>query len=139
MDNKVISFIIATSGTLGTYFLGGFDLIIRTLIILVLFDYITGVASSVINNSLNSEIGFRGIMRKVGIFFVVALAHLLDMTTGLEDPLLRTMTIWFYITNEGLSILENLGKMGVPLPPLLVRTLEKLKIQTDDQSKQKRS
>lgn len=123
-----VNFIIATSGTLGVYFFGEFDLIIQTLIVFVVFDYITGIISAFVNRNLNSATGFRGIMGKIGIFFVVALSHLLDMTTGLEGPLLRTMTIWFYITNEGLSILENLGKMGVPLPLSLVEALEKLQL-----------
>ncbi len=126
MDNKIVSLIIATSGTIGIYFFGGFDLIIQCLIIFVILDYITGIASAMVNKTLNSTAGLKGIMKKVGIFLVIAIANLLDMTTGLEDPLLRTMTIWFYIANEGISILENLGKIGVPLPPLLINALEKI-------------
>ncbi|MEG6511624.1 phage holin family protein [Desulforamulus ruminis] len=133
MDNKIVSFIMATSGTIGIYFFGGFDLIIQSLIIFMVLDYITGIASAFINKSLSSTAGFKGILRKVGIFLVITVAHFLDMATGLEEPLFRTMTIWFYITNEGLSILENLGKIGVPMPSSLVKVLEKLQINKSKQ------
>lgn len=113
-------------GTLGTYLFGMWDPILQALIVLVVIDYVTGVLSAYFAKELNSEIGFKGIAKKVCIFLMVALATILDASAGLGDPWLRTAVIMFFIANESISALENMGKMGVPLPEFLKAALEKL-------------
>jgi toxin secretion/phage lysis holin len=118
--------VLAGMGTLGIYLFGGYDAILQALIALVVLDYITGVLAAYYEQKLNSEVGFKGIAKKICIFMLVAMATLLDSSSGLSEPILRTAVIMFFIANEGLSILENSGRLGVPLPDVLRQALEKL-------------
>ena len=114
-------------GTCGVALLGGWDTILQALVALMVLDYITGVSAAFSENRLNSKIGLRGIIRKVTMLLVVVMAGFLDLGLGLQDPLLRTVVIMFFIANEGLSMLENAASIGVPIPRRLVEALEALK------------
>lgn len=108
-----------------TYLFGGFDLILSVLITIIIFDYITGILAAIYNKNLSSEIGYRGIFKKVGIILIIALAQLVGQAVGADW--IRSAIIGFYIANEGISILENIGRMGVPLPNKLLDLLKQLK------------
>ena len=112
------------SGTITTI-LGGWDMLLKTLVGLVVTDYVVGVIAAGINREINSNIGFKGIFRKVILFVPVGVAYALDQVLGSE--VLRNMAIWFYIGNEGISIVENLGKAGIPIPVFIKETLIQLK------------
>ncbi len=117
---------IATSGGIFTYLFGGVDAAAITLFVFIILDYITGVFGAIINKSLSSSVGLKGILRKLAIISCVIVAVLLDRLLNTED-MLRTMFCYFMIANEGLSILENAAKMGIPLPEKLIETLKQLK------------
>ena len=109
-----------------TRFLGGFDKIIITLIIFVAMDYLTGVMKAIVNKELSSEIGFKGIFKKVLIFFMVGIATQLDIILP-TDIGIRYIVIIFYIINEGLSIIENASLLGLKIPQKIKDTLSILK------------
>ena len=115
----------AIGGWLG-YFLGGCDGLLVALVVFVVTDYITGVMCAVNDKRLNSEVGFRGICRKVLIFMLVGIAQILDVNIIGTGSILRTATIFFYLSNEGVSILENAGHLGLPIPEKLKYVLEQL-------------
>jgi len=118
--------VLAGAGTVGIYLFGGWDTILQALMALVIIDFITGVLAAYSEKKLNSEVGQKGIIKKVCIFLMVALAQIIDVSTGFEEPMLRTAVIMFFIANESLSALENMGRLGVPLPEFLKAALEKL-------------
>ena len=108
-----------------TYVLGGFDTVLVVLLAMIVIDYITGVMVAIEKKQLSSRVGFNGIFKKVAILTIVASAHLLGQTVGIPD--VRSIVIGFYIANEGISITENAGKLGVPLPKKLIEILNQLK------------
>jgi len=118
--------VLAVFGSLGTWFFGAWDPILQALIALVIIDYLSGVLAGYYEKRLNSEIGFRGIVKKLCMFLMVALANILDTTAGLGEPWIRTTVIMFFVANESLSALENAGRIGVPLPEPLIAALEKI-------------
>ena len=118
-------FACAVSAALLTHLYGGFDSILSVLVALVVFDYLTGILGAIYQKQLSSEAGYRGIIKKVGLFIAVSVAHLLGYL--IHTPEIRSAVIGFYIANEGFSILENLGKMGLPLPSALRNVLVQLK------------
>ena len=126
-----IGSVAATLGTAFTY-LCGWDKSIEVLLWLMLLDYISGVIAAYINPNLalNSQKGFKGIMKKVMILVLVSLAHFVDSATG--QVLAQSIVVWFFIGNEGLSIVENASKAGLPIPDKLKDTLEQLKEQRGD-------
>ena len=99
----------------------------QILVAVVTIDYITGLGAAFVGKRLDSSIGSRGIVKKVSFFVLVALAHLIDKGTGMSAPVLQTATIWYLIGNEGISITENLGEIGVPIPEALTKALKRLK------------
>ena len=101
----------AVGGWLG-YFLGGCDGLLYALIAFVVIDYITGVMCAIINRELSSAVGFKGIFRKVLIFLLVGIANIIDVQVIGTGAVLRTAVIFFYISNEGVSLLENAGHLG---------------------------
>lgn len=105
----------AIGGWLG-YFLGGCDGLLYALIAFVVIDYITGVMCAIINRELSSAVGFKGIFRKVLIFLLVGIANIIDVQVIGTGAVLRTAVIFFYISNEGVSLLENAGHLGLPIP-----------------------
>lgn len=127
MEDKLFWF-KAVAGLVGgsiVGFLGGWDTALMVLVIFVVLDYVTGVVAAFYNKSLDSNIGFKGIVQKVLIFVVVAVGYWLDVLLG--EQVLRSVVIFFYIANEALSIIENLGQAGVPVPDALKGAVEKLK------------
>ncbi|MGN4932158.1 phage holin family protein [Bacillus cereus group sp. MYBK14-1] len=116
------SFIVLL-GTFCGYFLGGWDIVLITLTILTIIDYITGIIAAAYNGELKSKIGFRGIAKKVVMFLLVGVAVQLDLILG-SNSAIREATIFFFSGNELLSILENAGRMGVKLPDVLVNAVE---------------
>jgi len=123
--NNIKIAIIFLGGVLG-WFLGGFDALIYALIAFVSIDYITGVWLAVLEKKVSSDIGFRGISKKVMIFVLVALGNIIDQLVIGNGSTLRSMIIMFYLSNEGVSIMENAGRMGLPLPRKLKEALQKL-------------
>lgn len=108
----------AVGGWLG-WFLGGCDGLLYALIAFVVADYITGVMCAIIDHKLSSEVGFKGIFRKVLIFMLVGAANILDVHVIGTGSVMRTAIIFFYISNEGVSLLENAGHLGLPIPEKL--------------------
>lgn len=115
----------AIGGWLG-YFLGGCDGLLYTLIAFVAVDYITGVMCAINDKSLSSAVGFRGICRKILIFMMVGTANILDVHVIGTGSVLRTAAIFFYISNEGISLLENAAHLGLPVPKKIKEVLEQL-------------
>ena len=108
----------AIGGYIG-YFLGGFDGLIYALVAFVVIDYITGLMAAIIEKKLSSDIGFRGIFKKVLIFTLVGIGHIIDFHLIEKGSAVRTAVIFFYLSNEGLSIIENAAKVGLPIPEKL--------------------
>lgn len=112
-------------GFLGWY-LGGWDGFLYALLAFVIADYVTGVACAIVDHQVSSAIGFKGITRKVLIFVLVGLANLLDVYVLKESGVLRTAVIFFYISNEGISLIENAAQLGLPVPQALRDALASL-------------
>ena len=112
-------------GWLG-YFLGGWDGLLYALIAFVAIDYVTGVMCAISNHTLSSEVGCKGICRKVLIFLLVGIGSILDAHVIGSGSVLRTAVIFFYISNEGVSILENAARLGLPVPEKIKVVLEQL-------------
>lgn len=115
----------AALGTAASALLGGWDMWLQVLVYFVIADYLTGVLAAFCLKKLSSEVGARGIAKKVFIFLLVGIAYKIDMLAGTE--LVRAAVCGFYIGIEGLSILENAGKLGIPLPTILIDALEQMK------------
>lgn len=115
----------AVGGWLG-YFLGGCDGLIIALILFVVIDYITGVMCAVVDKKLSSTVGFKGIFRKVLIFMLVGIANIIDVQVIKSGSVLRTAVVFFYLSNEGLSLIENAAHLGLPVPDKLKAVLEQL-------------
>ncbi len=131
---NLINFITSTLTTTLVYFLGGWDVALQILVAVVVLDYITGICKAIYNKKMSSTVGLKGIMKKVGYFIIVAVAVILDRITG-GTGAIRTLVIYFFVANEGISILENWGGMGLPLPQKLMDTLEQLKSENNPKSK----
>ena len=123
--NVLKGIITAIGGWLG-WFLGGSDGLIYALLVFVVADYVTGVMCAVIDKKLSSSIGFKGIFKKVLIFILVGIGHILDTYVIKTGAVLRTAIIFFYMANEGLSLVENSAHLGLPIPQKLKDVLEQL-------------
>ena len=123
--NTVQVCITAVGAWIG-WFLGGCDGLLYALVAFVAIDYITGVMCAVTDKKLSSSVGFKGICRKLLIFLLVGVAHLLDVNVIGNGSILRTAAIFFYISNEGVSIMENATHLGLPVPKKLKEVLEQL-------------
>ena len=123
--NLIQAVFTAVGGYLG-YFLGGCDGLVYALLVFVVADYITGVMCAVYDKELSSEVGFVGICRKVLIFVLVGLANILDVQIIGSGCVLRTAVIFFYLSNEGVSLLENAAHLGLPVPEAMKEVLEQL-------------
>lgn len=115
----------AIGGGIG-YFLGGWDGFLYALIAFVVLDYLTGIMAAVLEKQLSSTVGYRGIFKKVLIFFLVAVGHIIDTQLIQTGSAIRTAVIFFYLSNEGISILENTARIGLPIPDQLRSVLEQL-------------
>lgn len=123
------NFINFVTGTLLTglvYLLGGWDIALKTLLIVIAIDYISGICKAIYKKKLNSKVGIKGIVKKFAYLLTVALAVEIDQIMG-NTGAIRTLVIYFFVANDGISILENLGGMGVPFPQKLRDVLEQLR------------
>lgn len=123
--NTIQLIFAAIGGWLG-YFLGGCDGLLYALIAFVVIDYLTGIMCAISDHTLSSAVGFRGICRKVLIFLLVGIANVLDIHVLGNGSVLRTAVIFFYISNEGVSLLENAAHLGLPVPEKVKDVLEQL-------------
>jgi toxin secretion/phage lysis holin len=124
--DTVFKSLVGVGGAAASYFYGGWSALLQVLLAFVIIDYVTGVLASAMEGKLSSAIGAKGIAKKVLIFVIVAVAHLVDTSLG-EAHVFRDATIFFYLANELLSILENAGRVGLPIPPIISRAVQALK------------
>lgn len=128
---NIFQWMFTTLGALLGFLLGDLDGFLIALIVFVIADYFTGIISAYTQKTLSSKVGFRGILKKICIFIVVAIANIIDVNM-LEYPMLRTAVIFFYISNEGISLIENLAIIGVPVPDKIKDVLAQIKKKGDD-------
>lgn len=121
-----ISDIISVILTTIVYVLGGWDVALISMVIVVIIDYITGVASAFYNKKLSSKQGLKGIIKKFCYFLIVALAVVIDNLLG-QSGIIRTLVIYFFVANDGLSVIENMAEMDIKLPRKLIDALEELR------------
>ena len=121
-----IQFAITAVGGWFGYFMGGWDGFLYALLVFVIIDYITGLMCAVLDRKLSSQVGFRGIFKKVLIFSLVAIGHIIDKSVIGDGSVIRTAVIFFYLSNEGVSIIENAAHIGLPIPQKLKDMLKQL-------------
>lgn len=126
-----INNIISILATYFVYLVGGIDIAFVSLIVIMALDYITGVMSAIYNKKLNSKIGYKGIIKKASYLLIIALSVILDRLLG-QTGSVRTLVIYFFVANDGISILENVAEMNIPLPKKLKELLEQLKKEGDE-------
>src|SRR5574344_1913333 len=131
-----LNFFTSTVLTTVLYFLGGWDMAFQTLLIIIVLDYITGICKAIVNKKINSNIGAKGIIKKVGYLIIVALSFYLDKVVG-DTGAIRSLVIYFFVANEGISILENWGAMGLPLPKKIFEVLDQIKNEKGGESNDK--
>lgn len=122
ISNNIFS-ILATAFV---YLLGGFDIALQSLLIIICLDYLTGIISAIYNKQLSSKVGFKGILKKFSYLLVVALSVVIDNILG-QSGLIRSLVIYFFVANDGLSIIENMAEMNIKLPKKLIEALEQIK------------
>lgn len=123
---KFFNSIVAVVATFFTYLFGGWDIALIVLVAFMVLDYATGVIWAYIQKTLNSEIGFKGLVKKCMILVVLVVAVLLDRMINSGTAVFRTLVCYFYIANEGISLLENVSNLGLPIPDKLKVALEQL-------------
>ena len=133
MDNFITWMKLACGALAGilSFAFGGLDMLFSVLLVCILIDYVTGVLAALYEKRLHSEIGFRGILKKVMILLIVILAQMIGTAAGIEE--VRDLVVGFYIANEGISVLENAGRMNVPVCKNLTQYLEQLKSKEEPQ------
>ena len=127
---NIISDVLSVILTTLVYILGGFDVALKSLIIIVIIDYLTGVGSAYYNKKVSSKKGLKGIIKKFCYFLIVALAVVNDNLMG-QSGVIRTLVIYFFVANDGISIIENMAEMDVKLPKKLIESLEDMKHQSE--------
>ena len=132
---NIIQVIFAAIGGWLGYFLGGCDGLLYALLAFVALDYITGLMCAIVDKKLSSEIGFRGIFKKVTIFIMVGIGHIIDLQVLGSVGVLRTAVIFFYLSNEGVSLVENAAYLGLPIPAKLKAVLEQLHDRAEKEDK----
>ena len=128
---QIFQYVVAVAGSLITYLFGGWTALIQILVAFVVIDYVTGVLAAGVNGKIDSSVGMRGVAKKVFIFVFVACGHLVDGAMGTAD-IVRDAAIYFYIANELISILENAGEIGLPVPDILKNSIDRLKGKGED-------
>ena len=128
---NMIQFLFAGIGGWLGYFLGGCDGLLIALLLFVITDYITGVMCAIADKKLSSAVGFKGICRKVLIFLLVGIGNIIDVQVMGAPGVLRTAVIFFYLSNEGVSLLENAAHLGLPVPDAIKKVLEQLHDRSD--------
>lgn len=127
MIKDIIDFVAASVIGFAAYFFGGLDGFMQVLIILVIVDYVSGLCAAGVKHEISSSAGFNGIARKVFIFALVGISHVIDQQFLGDSATLKTAVCMFYIGNEGVSILENADKLGIPLPKILMKNFKQFK------------
>ena len=122
----LITDIISVVLTFFIYFVGGWDIAIQSLLIVIVIDYLTGIASAIYNKKLSSKTGLKGILKKFCYLLVVGLSVVIDNLLG-NSGLVRNLVIYFFVANDGLSIIENMAEMNIKLPKKLIESLEQIK------------
>lgn len=135
MSDNVIKVFFSSVITALSYILGGFDVALQSLIVVIVIDYITGIIKSYKLKKLDSKVGFIGILKKICFLLLVAVAVVVDRIAD-TDGLIRNFVIYYLIANEGLSIIENLGQIGIPIPDKLRKALEQLKGENKEKDKE---
>lgn len=130
--------LLAEMGMIFGYVFGEFDTLFDGLVILIIIDYVSGVIKAIIKKKLSSEIGYQGILRKMSFFAVVALANIIDKIVFADAILLRYAVILLFVANEGVSIIENLAEIGVPIPKRLIEILIQVKTVSKTQNASKK-
>lgn len=125
---EFICSLLSTIGYLFIYLVGGWDVALQCLVVAIALDYISGLMKAYINKTLSSRIGMRGLIKKLGLLIIVMVGTLVDRATG-NTGAVRTLVIYYFVANEGLSILENLGQAGIPIPQSVKKALKALKNQ----------
>lgn len=123
---KYFNAIVAVLATFFTYLFGSWDLALQVLIVFMILDYGTGVLYAYLTDQLNSEVGFKGLVKKCMILVVLIIGVMLDRIVGNGTWVFRTLVAYFYIANEGISLLENVGNIGIPIPNKIRNALEQL-------------
>ena len=123
---KCFNTLVAIIATFFTYLFGSWDLALQVLIVFMILDYVTGVLYAFISNQLNSEVGFKGLVKKLMILVVLIIGVMLDRILGTGNWVSRTLVCYFYIANEGISLLENVANIGIPIPNKIRNALEQL-------------
>ena len=131
-----IQFVFTMVGGWLGYFLGGCDGVLIALVVFVVMDYLSGVMCAVADKTLSSEVGFKGICRKIVIFILVGIANILDVQVIGSGSVLRTAVIFFYLSNEGVSLLENAAHLGLPVPAKLKVVLAQLHDRAEDKEEE---
>ena len=127
------NFVIAGLSTIVTWIFGGWDMAIYILLLFVIVDYITGVIKGFIIKKLSSNTGWKGLLKKSTIFLVLIVAVGLDRVLENDNWLFRTATCYFFVANEGISIIENVAEIGIPVPKKLLNALQQLKGETENE------
>ena len=126
MKEETLCFLLGEIGTIVIWMFGGFDIAMQCLLIAIAIDYISGLIKAFNTKTLDSKVGFKGIIKKLGILCIVALAVVVDRITG-ESGAIRTLVIYYFVANEGLSVIENLSIAGLPIPQSIKKALQDLK------------
>lgn len=126
VKNMTFKALLALGGTTVTFMFGSWSTSITILIVFMIIDFITGVMKGAYLGKLRSAVGYKGMIRKAVIMIVIIIAHLLDVLVSEGAPVFRTIAVYFYVGNELLSIIENIGLMGVPIPAHLEKYIEQL-------------
>lgn len=129
-----INSMISILTTFFVYVFGTFDVALQCFLVAIVLDYITGILSAGYNKKLNSKIGLKGIIKKLALLCLIALAVVIDKITG-ADGIVRTLIIYYLVANEGLSIIENLSEMNIIIPKFIKDKLEQLKDGGNNESK----
>lgn len=130
MEKTAATLASAGLGTILYFLFGEFDIALQCLLVFIALDYISGLIKAYSCKALSSKIGFRGILKKVGVLIIVAVGVLVDRITG-GSGAVRSLVIYYFVANEGLSIIENLGQAGLPIPKSIKNALKILKDQGD--------
>lgn len=123
---ELVCSVLSMAATGILYLLGGWDVALACLIVAIILDYLSGVIKAYVTKELSSKIGFKGLIKKVGVLLIVMLSVIVDQITG-STGAIRTLVIYYFVANEGLSILENLAQAGVPIPNSIKNALKVLK------------
>lgn len=132
MKDRIIQPILAVIGGFCGFLYGDLNGLFYALLLFIVMDYITGILSAIALKKVSSKIGSRGIVKKVFILIIIAVAHIIDVNIIGNGAVVMTAVEFFYIANEGISILENGGKMGMKYPPKLLAILEQLKNESEE-------